>query len=257
MIYVLGYNEEKNSKVREKKAEMAAHTAARAASVAPSTGLVESERDAEEVGESINSISLELNAKFNEERGYVTDGFQLDKTQIPSLKPNLEHHNDLAFATNFVLVQNLTTSSSAMEIIDKEKEAPMITEIKDGDSHFNANSIPSSINQHLASSKEKTQAISSHVMEVQNFDSHDVHQSLQSTVGTSGQPNSLRTWKSLLRQCSPGVFETQSEPKKKRKSSFNLADGSNPPNKRIQVPHGSENFTNIMVEAAVQPYQKS
>ena len=76
MIYVLGYNEEKNSKVREKKAEMAAHTAARAASVAPSTGLVESERDAEEVGESINSISLELNAKFNEERGYVTDGFQ-------------------------------------------------------------------------------------------------------------------------------------------------------------------------------------
>ena len=75
VIYVPGYNEEKNSKVREKKAEMVAHTAARAALVAPSSGLVESERDAEEVGESINSISLELNVKLNEERGYVTDGF--------------------------------------------------------------------------------------------------------------------------------------------------------------------------------------
>lgn len=109
----------------------------------------------------------------------------------------------------------------------------MITEIKDGESHISANSIPSSINQRLASSKEKNRAVSFHVTEVQNFDGHDVHQSLQSTVGILGQPNSLRTWKRLLRQCSPGVSETQSEPEKKIKSSFNLADGSNPPNKRI------------------------
>ena len=80
-----------------------------------------------------------------------------------------------------------------MEITDKEKEAPMITKIKDGDSHFNANSIPSSINQCLASSKEKTLAVSSHVTEVQNFDNHDVHQSFQSTVGILGQPNRLKT----------------------------------------------------------------
>lgn len=144
-----------------------------------------------------------------------------------------------------------------MEITDKEKEAPMIMEIKDGDSHFNANSIPSSINQRLALSKEKTLVVSSHVTEVQNFDSHDVHQSFQSTVGILGQPNSLRTWKCLLRQCSPGVSETQSKPEKKRKSSFNLADGSNPPKKGIQVPYRSKNFTNTMVEAAVQPHQES
>ncbi|KAL0002606.1 hypothetical protein SO802_016387 [Lithocarpus litseifolius] len=50
---------------------------ARVASVAPPSGLVESERDVEEVGESINSISLELNAKFNEKKGYVTNGFHL------------------------------------------------------------------------------------------------------------------------------------------------------------------------------------
>ena len=56
------------------------------------------------MGASINSISLELNAKFNEEGGYVTDGLQLDNTQIPSLKPNLVHHNDSAFASNSVLV---------------------------------------------------------------------------------------------------------------------------------------------------------
>ena len=54
------------------------------------------------MGASINSISLELNAKINEEGGYVTDGLQLDNTQIPSLKPNLVHHNDSTFALNSV-----------------------------------------------------------------------------------------------------------------------------------------------------------
>ena len=73
------------------------------------------------------------------------------------------HHNDSAFALSSVLVQNSNTSSSEKEITDKEKDTSMITEIKDGDSNFNENSIPSSINQRLASSKEKTLVASSHV----------------------------------------------------------------------------------------------
>lgn len=39
VIYVPRYYEEKSSKVREKKVEMAAHTVARAASIAPLSGL--------------------------------------------------------------------------------------------------------------------------------------------------------------------------------------------------------------------------
>ena len=76
MIYISGYYEEKSSKAREKKAKLAAHMAARAVSIALPSGLAEFEKEAEEIGESINSISLELNAKVNEEREYVTDGFQ-------------------------------------------------------------------------------------------------------------------------------------------------------------------------------------
>ena len=45
-------------------------------SIASPSGLAEFEKEAEEMGESINSISLELNAKVNEERESVTDGFQ-------------------------------------------------------------------------------------------------------------------------------------------------------------------------------------
>lgn len=93
------------------------------------------------------------------------------------------HHNDSAFASSSVLVQNSNTSNSKKEITDKEKDTTMITEIKDGDSHFNANSIPLSINQRLASLKEKTLAASSHVTVVHIFYGHDVDQSPQSTVG--------------------------------------------------------------------------
>ena len=138
------------------------------------------------------------------------------------------HHNDSAFASSSVLVQNSNTSSSEKEITYKEKDTSMIMEIKDGDSHFNENSIPSSINQRLASSKEKTLAASSHVTVVHIFYNHDVDRSPQSMVRISRQLNSLKTWKRLLRQCSPCVSETQSEPKKKRKSSFNSVYGTNP-----------------------------
>ena len=72
MIYIPGYYKEKSSKAREKKAELAAYMV----SIAPPSSLAEFEKEAEEMGESIDSISLELNAKVNEEREYVTDGFQ-------------------------------------------------------------------------------------------------------------------------------------------------------------------------------------
>uniref|UniRef100_A0A7N2M535 DUF4283 domain-containing protein n=1 Tax=Quercus lobata TaxID=97700 RepID=A0A7N2M535_QUELO len=256
VIYVPGYYEEKSSKAREKKAELAAHMATRAASVAPPLGLAVSKREVEEMGENINSSLLELNVRVNKEGGYVAEDFQLGDNHCPSFKADLMPHYNSAFASNSVLDTNSYSSSSNRELLNKENGNPIITEIKDGESHFNANSNPSSIDQRLASIREKTVAASSHGVMPHSLDDQGVNQSPQSTVGILGQKHSLRTWKRVLRQCSLGVLENKSELEKKRKSSFNLVVGSNPPNKRLQVPLKSDDTISIMVEAAMQPCQE-
>ncbi|KAK9986401.1 hypothetical protein SO802_031352 [Lithocarpus litseifolius] len=146
--------------------------------------------------------------------------------------------------------------SSYKELLNKENGNPIITEIKDEESYFNANSNPSSIDQRMASIKEKTLAASSHGVMLHSLDDQDVNQFPQSTVGILGQQHSLRTWKRVLRQCSLGVLENKFELEKKRKSRFNLVVGTNPPNKHLQVPLESDDTTSVMVEAAVQPYQE-
>lgn len=256
VIYVPGYYEEKSSKAREKNAELAAHMAARAASIAPPLGLAVSEREAKEMGENINSSPLELNARVNEEGGNVVEDFHLGDNHCPSFKVDLMPHYNSAFASNSVLDQNSYSSSSDKELLNKENGNPIIMEIKDGESHFNANSNPSSIDQRLASIKEKTLAASSHGVMPHSLDDQDVNQSPQFTVGILRQQHSLRIWKRVLRQCSLGVPENKSDPEKKRKSSFNLVVGSNPPNKRLQVPLKFDNTTSVMVEAAIQACQE-
>ena len=66
-----GYYDEKSGKAREKKAEMAAHVAAREASVAPLPGPAMSEKEAKEIRKNNNCSSLELNVGINEGEGLL------------------------------------------------------------------------------------------------------------------------------------------------------------------------------------------
>ena len=94
-------------------------------------------------GESINSVSKELNAEVNVQEECVTDGLQVDNSLIARLKEKLLHHKYLIFPSDSVLVQKLNNDSSETAITDKEKEAPRITEVNAGEFHFNANCINS------------------------------------------------------------------------------------------------------------------
>ena len=60
MIYVLGYYEEKSSKAREKKAEMVAHMAAKAAVVATPPGPVVLEKETMEIGGVLTPVRWNL-----------------------------------------------------------------------------------------------------------------------------------------------------------------------------------------------------
>lgn len=141
VVYVLGYYEERSSKAREKKAEMAAHAAVRAASATRMPSTAEQDRDTKGSGESINSVSMELNAEVNVQEECVSDGLQVDDSLIASLKEKLLHHNYSVFPSESVLVQKLNNDSSETAITDNEREAPRIMEVNAGEFCFNANCI--------------------------------------------------------------------------------------------------------------------
>ena len=151
VIYMRGYYEEKSSKAREKKVEMAAHMAARVASAAPPPGLTVPKRETEEIERSISFSLMELNATIIKGEVYVEEGFQLGDSFNPRFK------EDLMSPHNF----SLASESSPDKVMLSEVNGNLvITEIKAGESQFNANSIPSSSNQRLALINEKTLATS-------------------------------------------------------------------------------------------------
>nr|POE92376.1 hypothetical protein CFP56_66539 [Quercus suber] len=62
----------------EKKAEMAAHMAAREDSVAPIPSTAMSEKKAEAIGKNNNGSLMELNVGINDGERYVAEKFQMD-----------------------------------------------------------------------------------------------------------------------------------------------------------------------------------
>nr|POE95815.1 hypothetical protein CFP56_40129 [Quercus suber] len=146
--------------MREKRAEIAAHMAARAASAAPPANSIVPERETEEFGGSINSCPMELNTESNEEEGYVEEGYQMGDSFNPSVKENLMPHNNSALASNLVSVQNSKSAGLDKETSNEENDNPTITEVKAGHSQFNADSIPSSSIQRLEPINEETLAAS-------------------------------------------------------------------------------------------------
>ena len=117
------------------------------------------ERDTEGSGESINSVSMELNVEVNVQEDCVTDGLQADDSLIPSLKEKLLQHNYSVFPSKSVLVQKLNNNNSETAITDKEEEAPRITEVNAGEFRYNANCINSQNIQRTPSSSEKILAM--------------------------------------------------------------------------------------------------
>ena len=160
VIYVPGYYEEKSSKAREKKAEMAAHMAARAAVVATPPGPVVLEKETVEIGGSINSSPVEFNAAIMEDEVYVENELSLGDSFKPRINmESIPPHNS-TLTLKPVLLQNPKSANPNKVTLNGVIGKPIITEIKAGTSQFNANSIPSSSIQSTALINEETLAAS-------------------------------------------------------------------------------------------------
>ena len=118
----------KSSRVREKKAEMVAQMAVRAASVAPPPGLAMPKWESEEIGRNNNSSPMELNAGINVGEGYVAEEFQVGDKHYPCFKEDLRPHFNSALAPHSVLVQNSNSSSPNKETLSEVNGNPNITD---------------------------------------------------------------------------------------------------------------------------------
>ena len=126
VIYVPGFYEEKSGNAMEKKAEMAAHMAAREDSVAPLPSPAMSEKKAEAIGKNNNDSLMELNVGINDGERYVAEKFQMD----PRFMEDLMHNHNCALVSQLVLVQNSCISSPDKETLEEGNGNPIITEIR-------------------------------------------------------------------------------------------------------------------------------
>nr|POF27193.1 hypothetical protein CFP56_08563 [Quercus suber] len=234
VIHVPGYYKEKSSKTRKKRAEIAAHMAARAAAATLPPKPSAPEQETKEIGRSINSSMMEFNVACNEEEEYVEEENLMGDSFNLRVKEKLMPHNDSALAPDSVSIQNSKSVSPNKETINVENGNPIISEIKAGQSQLNAVLIPSSNCQRLATINEETLAASSQELLLHCLDVQDESHASPSTAENLGQHLSLRTWKHVMRQGNNGVPTSNSEPEKKRKSIFTQIDGPLIPNKRLQ-----------------------
>lgn len=89
-----------------KKAEMAAHMAAKAAADSPQPGPAAPGKETEELERRINSNPVEINAAMIMEGVTVEEGLQLSGSNYPRVNVELTPHNNSASAHKPVLVQN-------------------------------------------------------------------------------------------------------------------------------------------------------
>nr|POF10043.1 hypothetical protein CFP56_66305 [Quercus suber] len=230
--------------------------AARAAANAPPPKPAAPEQETVEIGRSINSSTMAFNAACNEGEDYVEVENLRGDSFNQRIKKKLTPHNDSALAPDSVSIQNSKSVNSEKETINVDNGNPIIPEIKASQSQVNADVIPSSNCQRLATINEETLAASPQELLYHYLDVQDESQASPSTAENLGQHLSLRTWKRVMRQGNNGVPTSNSEPEKKRKSIFTQVDGPLIPNKRLQILQESNVNSSTMVEAAEQPRQE-
>nr|POF12103.1 hypothetical protein CFP56_08867 [Quercus suber] len=152
---------------------MAAHMAARAAAASPPPGAAVMERETVELGGSINSNSVAFNAAIMEEEVYVESELPVGDSFNPRMNEELIPPLNATLTPNSNLVQNLKSAIPNKVVLNDVTGNPIISEIKDGISHFNANLIPSSSCQLTALTKEKTLAAPSQGTMLNNLDDQD------------------------------------------------------------------------------------
>ncbi|KAF3946466.1 hypothetical protein CMV_027270 [Castanea mollissima] len=224
-----GYYKEKNGKIREKKAEMAAHMEARATADNPQLGPAAPSKETKELERRINSNPVEINAAMIEEGVNVEEGLQLSGSNNPRVSEELSSHCNSTLTQKPVLVHNFMATCPDKVTLKEVIGNPVVTEIKEGVSQFNLYSMPSSSIQRPIAINDITLAASANGVLPHGLNDQDEVLANQSTGEPIGQLNSLITWKRVMRQGNNGVHVSQPESEKKRKSSFNPLDEPPPP----------------------------
>lgn len=113
----------------------------------------------------------------------------MDVSHYPRFKEDLMPNYICALASQLVLVQNSNIASPDKETLKEGNGNPIITEIKTGESQFNATSIPSLSDQRMATINEKNPS-RLYSRKGASDDQDELHPP-QSTVGKLGQQHSF------------------------------------------------------------------